>query len=320
MKQIILDSPKQLKIGIEKATGIGIKSNFDNIVICGLGGSAMPAVLLIDFIPNLKIPVYTHRAYGLPNGANKKSLIVCISFSGNTEETLSAYNEAVEKGYNVIALTTGGELKRIAKEKGLPCCVVPNDCTQPRFGTGYLFASLIKILENSGILENKSKEIIALASELNPASFESEGKALATKLVDKIPVVYASEQYKSIARINKIKFNENSKIMAFWNYFPELNHNEMVGLTNLKGNFYFLILKDNNDNPKNIKRMDLFSQLAKEKGAGVDIIEMQGETKLKKMFNALLLFDWISYYLALAYNVDPIAVKIVEDFKKQLKQ
>ncbi|MDD5433684.1 MAG: SIS domain-containing protein, partial [Candidatus Pacebacteria bacterium] len=127
-----------------------------------------------------------------------------------------------------------------------------------------------------------------------------------------------SSQYKSVAKIWKIKFNENSKIMAFWNYFPELNHNEMVGLTNLKGGFYFIILKDSNDNPKILKRMEITANLIKEAGAEVDFIEMPGITKIEKILNSLLLGDWASYYLALAYEQDPVPVYIVESFKKKL--
>ncbi|MBM4177392.1 hypothetical protein FJ208_01145, partial [Candidatus Gribaldobacteria bacterium] len=236
MKQIILDFPKQFKIGVEKAGNIGLAGEFDNLILCGVGGSAMPGILLLDsFGEELKIPIFIHRSYSLPKTANEKSLIICISFSGNTEETISSFEEALKMGFSVVALTTGGKLEQMAKEKALPCCVVPNDCLQPRFGTGYLFGALIKILVNSNILAQKAeREILLLKESLKPETFENKGKELADKLVSKIPVIYSSDKYKSIARIIKIKFNENSKIMTFWNYFPELNHNEMVGYTNQK--------------------------------------------------------------------------------------
>ena len=332
MKQIILNSPKQFKVGVEKAKDIGIRGDFENIVICGLGGSAMPGILLQDaFSEDLKIPVFIHRSYALPAvalakvGLASKSLIVCISFSGNTEETLSSYKEAEEKGFSVIALTTGGKLAEMAQQNSLPYCLIPNDCLQPRFGTGYLFSALIKILINSGLLDQKvENKILSLKESLRPATFEKKGQELAKKLMGKTPVVYSSNNYKSIARISKIKFNENSKIMAFWNYFPELNHNEMAGFTKAKSkkqkanSFYAIILKDTTENPKIIKRMELTAELIKEAGADVEIIEMPGKTRLEKMFNTLLIFDWTSYYLALANNIDPISVPIVEDFKKRL--
>jgi len=320
MKQVILQSPKQFKIGLERAKGVKIEGKFDNIIVGGMGGSALPANILTTYLPDLPIPVYSHRSYGLPPQANKRSLIFCISFSGNTEETLSAYREAVDKSFKVVAITTGGRLEKLAKEKDLPLVIVPNDCLQPRFGIGYQSSALLAVLSNSGVIENQTKALLDLSKILNPEKLEKQGKKLAEKLIDKIPVVYASDRHKSIARIWKIKLNENSKIMAFFNYFPELNHNEMVGLTNLKGKFHFIILRDNSDHSGNLKRMRLFADLAKEKGAGVDFIDIEGRSVLEKMFNALLVGDWTSYYLALAYNQDPVPVKIVEEFKGRLKK
>lgn len=317
MREIIINFPQQFARGIECAKNIKIEGSFDNIIVCGVGGSALPGTLLLD-IADISIPVFTHRGYGLPKIASEKSLIICISFSGNTEETLSAYEEAVARKYPVIALSTGAKLQELAKQHGLPSVVVPNDCTQPRFGTGYLVSAVVKILDNCRITNNLSQKILEIAESLNPENFETQGRILGEKLVDKIPIIYSSNQYKSVARIWKIKFNENSKVMAFWNYFPELNHNEMVGLTNLKANFHFIILRDENDHERTKKRMDLFSQLAKEKGAEVDFIELEGKTKIEKIFNALLLGDWTSYYLALSYMQDPVPVEIVEKFKKQL--
>ncbi len=326
MKQIILNSPQQFKIGLERAEGVGFEGNFSNLVLCGVGGSAMPGILIADaFGDELKIPLYIHRSYGLPYQANEKSLVICLSFSGNTEETISSFESALQKGLRPVVITTGGKLEQMALEKGLPCCVVPNDCLQPRFGTAYLFAGLIKILINSGLLNQEvENKILSLKENLKPETFEKEGEKLAKKLIGKTPVIYSSDKYKSIARICKIKFNENSKTMAFWNYFPELNHNEMVGLTTAKSkgqkasSFYFLILKDSQDNPKIIKRIELTKELIKEAGCEVESIKMIGANKLEKMFNTLLLFDFASYYLALALGVDPISVPIVENFKKRL--
>jgi len=323
MKEIILNFPQQFARGIERAKNITISGSFDNIVICGVGGSALPGNLLLD-VADISIPVFIHRDYGLPEVANEKSLIFCISFSGNTQETLSAYQKAVSKGYKPIAICAGGKLEQLAKQNNLPVVVAPNDCLQPRFGTGYLISALIRTLDNCGITNKLSQEILKIANNLKPETLEAQGKILGEKLIDKIPVVYSSNQYKSVARIWKIKFNENSKIMAFWNFFPELNHNEMVGLsTNDKkqitnNNFYFIILKDENDNPKILKRMEITENLIKESGVDVEIIEMQGQTKIEKIFNSLLLGDWASYYLALAYGQNPVPVEIVEKFKKQL--
>lgn len=325
MKNVILNFPKQFAKGLEVSENTKIDGPFSNLIICGVGGSALPGSLLPDMGIKFDLPLFVHRDYGLPKITNQNSLIICISFSGNTEETLSAFEEATNKNYKVVAVCTGGKLEKLAKDNSKPVAVVPNDCGQPRFGTGYLVGAVLKVLSNCGLITDQSKRLLEMADNLKPENLEERGKGLANKLMNKIPIVYASNQYKSLARVWKIKFNENSKVMAFWNYFPELNHNEMVGLTNIKSQianckYYFIILKDEKDNPRVVKRMELTAELIKEAGAEVEMIEIQGATKTEKIFNTLLLGDWVSYYLSLAYDQDPTPVKIVEEFKKRLAQ
>ena len=319
MREVILNFPKQFKEGLEAAKDVKVKGKFSKIIVCGMGGSALPANILLTYLPDLKLPLFIHRSYGLPSGTDKKSLIITISYSGNTEETISAYEEAVKKNLKPVAITCGGKLKEIAEEENLPYVLIPSTGIQPRCASAYLFSALLKTLSNSGVIKDKSEEVLEMAGNLNPLNFEDEGKNLAKKIIDKIPVVYASNRLKYLARIWKIKFNENLKIMAFWNYFPELNHNEMVGLTNLKGNFHFIILKDANDHPRILKRMEIFAGLIKEKGVQIDFVELEGKNTLEKIFNNLILSDWLTYYLAKEYKVDPTPIEIVEEFKKKLK-
>jgi len=321
MKDIILSFPQQFAKGIEAAEDIKLDGPFSNIIICGVGGSALPGSLIPEMGIKFDLPLFTHRDYGLPKAANQDSLILAISYSGNTEETLSAYKEAIARSYKIIAISTGGKLSEMAEQNNRPAVLIPKTGIQPRCATGYLSAAVLKILSNCEIANNQDKNLLELARALQPENLEEQGKKLAEKLKDKTPIVYASNQYKALARVWKIKLNENSKVMAFWNYFPELNHNEMVGLTNPQGKFHFLILRDEvNDHERNLKRMELFTALAKEAGSNVDFIEIEGKTKLEKIFSTLLLGDWVSYYLAIAYNQDPTPVKIVENFKKRLSQ
>ncbi len=155
---------------------------------------------------------------------------------------------------------------------------------------------------------------------------EKKGQELAKKLKSKIPVIYASNIFKSLAQVWKIKFNENSKIPALCNYFPELNHNEMVGFTDLSifqspiSNFHLLILRDEKDHPRNLKRMDLTSKILENKGIGTTFIDLEKGGTFYKIFSNLLLGDWASYYLALGYETDPTPVKMVEEFKKQMEE
>ena len=327
MRETILNFPKQFKEGIEKAKEIGVEGRFENIIICGMGGSALPADLLVTYLNDLKLPFYIHRSYNLPPQATKESLIICISFSGNTKETISAFKEAQERKLKVTAITTGGELAQLAKKYNTPLVSLPPVKVQPQWAIGYFFGALAKVLSNSGgVIKDNSEEILKMAENLKPLGLETQGKSLAKKLVGKIPLIYASNKFKSLARIWKIKLNENSKIMAFWNYFPELNHNEIVGYSNLNSqrvnlkNFYVIILRDSGDHPKILKAMELTAVLLKKNGVEVDFVELEEKNILEKVFNNLILSDWVSYYLAKEYKIDPAPVEIVEEFKKKLKE
>jgi glucose/mannose-6-phosphate isomerase len=322
MRQVILDFPKQLTKGWELAKDIKLDKQFKNVIICGMGGSALPADILLS-ITKLSVPLMVHKNYGLPYYASKNSLVICISYSGNTEETVSALQEAVEKNISAIVICTGGTLEEIAKENTLPFVKIPSGI-QPRSAIGYLFSALCAILANQGIMKNMSAEITEAAKDLPDiiVKMEEHGKQLAEKLEKKIPVIYASEQHKALAEVWKIRFNENTKTPAFYNFFPELNHNEMTGFGTLKqskvANFYAIILQDEYNHDQIKKRMDLTADILKECGINVSIIESKKGSETAKFFTSVALSDWTSYYLALKNDTDPTPVPMIEDFKKRL--
>ncbi len=285
MRQVIIDSAGQLQKGLALAKDIIVEGNFGNVVICGMGGSTLPADLLVS-LNKAKIPFYIHKDYNLPKVANENSLVICISYSGNTEETVSSLQEAIEKKFTVIGISTGGQIETLCTKHQIPMVKIPSGI-QPRSAIGYIFSALAKVLSNAKMIEDMSGQLLQASEKLDKvwALLEVDGKNLAKKLVKKVPVIYSSNTLKELARIWKIKFNENSKIPAFYNFFPELNHNEMVGYTNLKKmgakNFYTLILQDNADHPRIIKRMHLTQDLIK---------------------------------------IDPTPVAMVEEFKKMMQQ
>jgi len=327
MREVIINFPNQFKNIFRVENNLKKGGDIENIIVCGVGGSTLPADILLCLSnkENYKLPpAYIHRDYGLPKEAGKKSLIICISFSGNTEETLSALEEAVKKNFRIFAIASGGKLEEICRAKNIPFIKVPGGI-QPRSAMGYLFSALAKILEKSGLNKNIAQELPKLAADLeknNNSEMEEKAKELAKKLINKIPLIYASGDFKCLARIWKIKFNENSKIPAFYNYFPELNHNEMVGFTNILENtkFYILTIRDENDNSRNLKRMSLFAEIVKTKGIETEFVDIKNGSTLFKIFSTLLFGDWVSYYLALEYKIDPTPVKIVEEFKKELEK
>ncbi len=319
MKGVIMDSTEQLKKGLALAKNIKIGGDVKNIIICGIGGSALPADI-VNAVAKLTVPLYIQRTYHLPVVADENSLVICVSYSGNTEEPLSVLNEAINKKYKIIGISAGGQVEQLCVKNNIPLVKIPSGI-EPRCATGYIFSALMQLMANMGLAEEISNQVIETSNQLtaiNPL-LQKEGKKLAKKIANNIPIVYSSDNFKTVAMIWKIKFNENSKIPAFYNYFPELNHNEMVGYTGLKKlgakNFHVIILQDLQDHERILKRIRLTTNAIKKAGAKVEIVNMKEGSHLFKVFSTLLLGDWVSYYVAIEHGIDPTPVKIVEEFK-----
>lgn len=321
MKQIILDFPQQFSQGLQLARQIKVEGKFENVVVSGMGGSAWPAEILATW---LELPIRVNRNYQL--SATEKDLAIFSSYSGNTEETLAAYQIALRKKLVMAAISSGGQLKELCRQNRTPLVEIPTGLV-PRMATGYIFTALYSILANSGLINDKSSEILKMAKNLKPADQEKLGQDLAKKLRGKIPIIYVSDKLKALGYIWKIKFNENSKSPAFTHCFPELNHNELEGMAHEKECpfhdrpiFHCLILKDPSDQPQIKKRMDLTAEILNKSGLPAEIIDLTGQTLLEKIFSSILLVDWTSFYLAQEYQTDPLATETIKEFKKKMKK
>jgi len=328
LRQVILDSPKQFAEGMNLAKNIKVKGTFDSVEVSGMGGSSLPANILRIYLNSLYLQnpkknkglaIYQNRFYSLPHEAYSKCLNFFASYSGNTEETIESLREAIRHKLPSVGFATGGKLLELCQKNNIPCVVLPAGI-QPRYATGYFFGAMFQILVNAGLVENKDAEILSLAKKLdkNILPLEKKGKAIAKKLVGKTPIIHSSTRFKSLAMIWKIKINENAKTPAFWNFYPELNHNEMVGFTLPQGKFHVITLLDKNDHPQNIKRMKITAKLLKKKGINTTIVEMENDNIFNTIFSTLILGDWISYHLSMEYGQDPTPVEMVEDLKKLL--
>ncbi|MDO8601355.1 MAG: bifunctional phosphoglucose/phosphomannose isomerase [bacterium] len=328
MREIILDFPKQFKIGIEAAKNIYLKSDAllrppENIIICGMGGSGLPGEILATFKP---LDIFVYKSYRLPPQARNESLIICISYSGNTEETLSSFMAAVNRRLPVITITTGGKLEKLSKEYAVPCVKLPSPYIPPRLALGEMFAALSQVLQNNNLLdENIIKEILKVGKFLKSGDLEKRGKILAKKIFKKIPIIYTSRRFMEIGWIWKNCLNETAKIIAFANYFPELNHNETVGFEKVNQDqisnekLYVIILRDKKSSHSRVlKQMDIAKDIIEKEGVRVEFIDIKGEILLEKIFSTIILGFWTAYWLAIEYKVDPTEIKTVEEFKKRL--
>ncbi len=329
MYKVILDFPKQFQVGIRAAKDTRLKSYTfltppGNIIICGMGGSALPGDILVTLRP---LDVFIHKSYGLPPQAGNESLIICISYSGNTEETLSAFSEALKKKLPVAVITTGGKLAELSKKNKVPLAIIPPPYIPPRLALGVQFAALLQILANHYLLpELQIKEILKIGTTLKSGKLEVQGKKLAKKIYQKIPIIYTPKQFREIGLIWKNSLNETAKILAMANYFPELNHNETVGFWKINETqisnkeLLVLILRDRKDHPRVLKQMKISKDIINEEGVGVEFIDIKGKNKLEKIFSTVILGFWTSYWLALEYKVDPTPVKTIDELKRRLKK
>lgn len=317
MKTVLECFPEQLKQGLEISKNIKLDKEYKQIAILGMGGSALPGDLLKCYLEDKVIHVI--KDYHLPKYINKDTLIFAISYSGNTQETISSYREAIKTGADIVAISSGGKIEQIAQLNNNPYIKVPSGI-QPRQAFGYLFFSLLGVLKENNLVNIDQKEIEDLYKSLQNEMYPTKSKELALKIYGKIPVIYSSSRMFVVAEKWKISFNENSKIPAFYNIFPELNHNEMNGFVNVNNDYYIILIKDDDDNLAVQKRMDIFKELVKEKNIEAIELKIKGNSKLSKIFSGMYMADWVSYYLALLHETDPTPVKMVEDFKDKLKK
>ncbi len=314
--------PQQLERGCDLAAGSGRGlDGIRRVVLCGMGGSAFPGDLLKVYTDPRGVDLRVSRDYVVRDPLPPGTLVIASSFSGNTEETLAALDDARGRGAPVLVLSAGGALETRAREAGLPFVKLekPTPGFQPRAAMGYFVAALGTILEELGLLSGVRQDMVALAEWLTGLNPASRARALAVELADRIPVVYATHPYvESAARVIKIKLNENAKIPAFAYGVPELNHNEMVGYTRLTGPFTGVLLRDPDVAPRLLRRLDITAATLRDNDVPVVEVPLEGASPLQKLFGVLYLFDFVSCYLAEAAGIDPNPVAMVEDFKARL--
>lgn len=290
-------------------------------VLGGMGGSGHAADLLRSGRPDISL--IAHRNYGLPQERSHDgaALHIASSYSGNTEETLDFLKSAHDAGLPLAGYASGGKLIEQAETLGLAHIVLPDVGLEPRSALGYSIVALATLMGRDDVC----RELRELEGALNPDALEAEGKELALKLLNHVPVIYTSTRNRAVANNWKIKFNETGKIPAYYDVFPELNHNEIEGYSNANkgrtptGQFYFLFLTDGEDHPRIRRRMEITKGLYEKRGLPTRDVPLIGQSRFERMFNSLLLADWTALYTARQYRLDPSEVSMVEDLKTRLE-
>ncbi len=314
MLEVLENFPKQCRDALALPKGITVKGEVTSVVVCGMGGSAIGGDLLKAYCSSTKLPVIVTRDYKVPEFADQYTLVFTVSYSGNTEETISSFHDAKKKGAQIIALTSGGELSKLADK----VITIPKGL-QPRAAGGFLFFPMLGVLYNSNLINVKNSDLNEMIQLLNQKEeVMNKGEELARKIEGKVPLIYSSELLKPVAFKWQTQINENAKYPAYHAAFSEMNHNEILSFRAMdRSRFLAILLRDKDDHPKIIKRMDICKQIM-ERNIDVEEVNIKGNSLLAKMFYTIHLGDYTSYYLALRERVDPTPVEVIEWMKKQL--
>ena len=300
------------------------------IAVAGMGGSAIGGdVIASVYEADLPSPMVTVRGYNLPDWISSRSLVFVVSYSGNTEESISCLNEALERGCRIICLSTGGRIGEIAAANGLPMITVPSSL-QPRAAMGWLSVPIAACLESLGLIGSVEDDVreaaavlagLAESYGLESRSDSNPAKQLAAELFECIPVIYGAEVTAVAAFRWKCQINENAKALAFAHELPELDHNEIVGWEHPAADmkrFRIIYLTDEKLHPQNKKRMDITADLLENYVGEILRFSSTGECRLARLLSSVNLGDYLSLYLAVLYGIDPSPVERIENLKRQL--
>lgn len=324
----VATQPGQLAHSFGVSTAHFAERHIDNVVFAGMGGSALVAEMAATW-PALSVPFVVWKSYGLPSFTNRNSLVICSSYSGNTEETLSAIELAKHIGAQIVVIADGGHLLEIAKKEGYVAAQIP-PCPQPRLSVFYAYRALVEILIAAGLAPNHDiKDLEALVAPLEKACAKwspdmpkghNEAKQLAEHMAGKTLITYAGPLMYPAAYKWKISANENAKNTAWCGRLPEFSHNEFIGWSShpVEKPFAVIDLLSSFEHPRILKRFELSDRLLSGMRPKAIQLQGEGESALEQMLYLVLLGDYATTYLAVLNGVNPAPVELIEKFKKEL--
>ena len=326
MKQLIADFTTQLR----EALIIGqnykfrtAKKDFSNIVLTGLGGSGIGGSIIQNYIADsVKIPFIVNKDYFLPAFVNANSLVIISSYSGNTEETLMAMQQAMKAKATIVCVTSGGKVADIARKKDIDCILMPAGMP-PRSCISYSMVQVLYTLRHFGFVSNAfGKEISSVIKTLDTEenAIQKKAKTIAQKLNGKTPIIYAASDFEGVAVRFRQQLNENSKMLAWHHVFPEMNHNELVGWRDKDESRAVVLLRNDSDYDRVKMRMDICKKVIKKYTSTLIEIQSEGKGYWEKVFYVIHLTDWVSVFLADMHGVDATEVKVIDMLKGALEK
>lgn len=325
MNQLIARFPEQLKEALEIGNAATINPHTEdlhNIYVAGLGGSGIGADFVHEFVRHeCKIPFTIGKGYQIPASVGKNTLAIASSYSGNTEETLSSFEQIQKTGAKIVIISSGGKLIEIAKEKGYDFILVPGNWPSPRACLGFSFVQQLFILSKLGLTSDaaiKSVERSIPMLEAEMEAIKTDAKEVAVRLDKKIPIIYTTDRMESVAVRFRQQINENSKMLCWHHVIPEMNHNELVGWKDHKEDWAVVYLRNEDDYPRNAVRMDINKEIISKYADTIIEIYSKGNDLVERAMYLVHYGDWITWYLSELHGVDSIEVDVIDYLKGSL--
>ena len=292
-----------------------------NIVICGMGGSGIGGRLVGAWVRDeIKVPIYYAHDYTLPAFVSENTLVIGSSYSGNTEETLSAIHEAIDKKAHIIGICSGGELQEICTSNNFDCVIVPGG-NPPRTALAFSLVQLLHIFSQLGLVSSESLNKMEAGRKLivdNEVSIKAEAREIATFLKGNVGVIYGTTDYEPVLIRARQQFNENGKLLCWHHVLPEMNHNELVGWGGGDERFASLFFETDDMHPRNVRRLEITKARIAQMSSKNLVVKAKGNSRIERSIYLINLVDWASLYLAELKNVDPIDIAIIDYLKSEL--
>ena len=324
MNNYINDFTNHLTEAMEIGDASNLKKSdkkFNNILICGLGGSGIGGTIINDIISSkATIPILATKDYSIPNFVDENTLVIASSYSGNTEETIYALEKCQNRNTEICIITSGGKLKTIAEENSYNHIIIPGE-HPPRAMFGYAFTELFYVLNYYGIIDNSFKsDFINSISLLNSEKEDIQNKAmeLAKKMYQKTPVIYVAQGFEGVAVRFRQQINENSKMLCWHHVVPEMNHNELLGWRTNVDDLAVVYFRNKSDFDRNQIRMDINRKVISKFTNNITEVWSKGDSQIENTLYHINLGDWVSWYLSEMNNVDAIEIDVINFLKGEL--
>ena len=324
MKKLVEEFSQQMRESIEiseKAVLTAATHPIHNIFISGLGGSGIGGSIVAEIVSEeATVPILVNKDYFIPAYVNQNTLAIICSYSGNTEETISAMEHALKQKAKIVCVTAGGKIAEMAKANNIDCISIPGG-RPPRASLGYSGIQLFKILNFFGIIGKSYLADLKKAADLLDAeekNIQTEAMEIAKKLIGKIPVIYTLGGTEAIAVRFRQQVNENGKMLCWHHVIPEMNHNELVGWTHKNENLIVVAFRNSTDYYRTVKRLEVNKTVFEKYTPHYLEIHSKGDSKIERAMYHIHIGDWISCYIADLNNIDATEVNVINFLKGEL--